>query len=192
MIESEIWTIGHEIRISGDRSSLAAGLCLSRNTNDTTAQIQGDTDMDTRQRDRLLLIGRVLIGMIFLFSGLGKIGGWQMVASMMAAKGVPLVSFTLALTILVEVGGGLSLLVGYKARAGAIILALFLIPTTLVMHAFWSAAGMEAQMQMVNFLKNLAIMGGLCALTVTGAGRYSLDGRGERRAGRTELEPGRA
>ena len=108
-----------------------------------------------------IVAGRVLMSLIFIGAGLEKIGGWRHTAEMMAAKGLPVVPVLLALTILLEVGGGLALLTGIRARLGALALCLFLIPATYVFHNFWAVAGAEHQLQMVNFMKNLAIMGGL-------------------------------
>lgn len=107
------------------------------------------------------LVGRILLSVIFVLSGLGKIAQWSGTAQMMASKGMPLVSLLLPLTILVELGGGLMLLTGFGARFAAVLLALFLVPTTLIFHNFWAVTGPEHMMQQVNFLKNVAIIGGL-------------------------------
>ena len=121
------------------------------------------------------LAGRVLLSLIFLSAGWGKIGGWEGTAGYMASVGMPLVPFFLAGTIAVELLGGLSLLLGIKSRVGATALFLFLIPTTLIFHAFWNLEGQEQYMQSLMFLKNLAIMGGLAMIAAFGSGRFSLD-----------------
>jgi putative oxidoreductase len=123
------------------------------------------------------LVGRALLSLVFILSGLGKIAGWSQTAGYMASKGMPLVPFFLVMSILFELGGGLSVLSGFKARVGAVALVLFLIPTTLIFHNFWAYAGMERQMQMANFLKNLAIMGGLTMVAAYGAGPVAVDAR---------------
>jgi putative oxidoreductase len=123
------------------------------------------------------LIGRILLSLIFILSGFGKIGYWSATAAMMASKGIPLVSITLLLTVLLELGGGLALLFGYQARLAAALLALWLVPVTLTFHNFWAFQGPEHQAQLVNFLKNLAIIGGLLGLASDGAGAISLDAR---------------
>src|ERR1700691_4066209 len=124
------------------------------------------------------LVGRVLISLIFVLSGFMKIMGFGMMAGVLHSKGFPMASVALALTILIELGGGLSLLVGFQARAAAWILFLFLIPTTLLFHNFWAVApGMEQQDQMAHFLKNMAIMGGLLGVAANGAGRLSVDAK---------------
>lgn len=112
--------------------------------------------------DRYLLIaGRVLLAILFLFSGLGKIMNWSGTETMMAGKGIPLPAVALALAILFEIAGGLSVLTGYHARWGALALFLYLIPVSLTLHNFWAYEDGERQGQMINFMKNVSIMGGL-------------------------------
>jgi|SRR4029453_5134866 putative oxidoreductase len=109
----------------------------------------------------LVIFGRVLLSLIFLLSGLGKIIDWDSNAQVMASQGLPLIPLLLVGAILTELAGGLSVLLGWKARWGALLLFLYLIPTTLIFHDFWAFTGTEMQTQLVNFLKNLSIMGGL-------------------------------
>src|SRR5262249_18328587 len=93
----------------------------------------------------------------------------------MRARGMPAAEVFLALAILVEFVGGLSVLLGWKARLGALLLALYLIPVTLLFPSFWNFEGMAQMNQMLPFLKNVTIMGGLITLVGAGAGRFSLD-----------------
>ena len=108
-----------------------------------------------------LLLGRVLLSVIFILSGLGKLPHFHDVAGMMAGKGIPLASVALVITLLIEIGGGLMLLTGYKARYAALVIAVWMVPVTLVFHNFWAVPAAQQQDQMINFLKNLAIIGGL-------------------------------
>jgi putative oxidoreductase len=124
------------------------------------------------------LIGRILLSLIFLASGLGKISDWSGTAGYMTAKGMVAVPFFLTMAILFEIVGGLSVLTGFKARWGAAALFLFMIPTTATFHNFWAFEGMERQMQMIHFMKNLAIMGGLLSVVAFGPGRFSLGRQG--------------
>jgi len=117
-------------------------------------------------------VGRVLLSAIFLLSGLGKIGNFEGTQQYMAAFGMPFTGFFLVCAIIFEVFGGLSLLLGFKARWGASALIIFLIPATLVFHTNFSE-----QIQMIMFMKNLAIMGGLCLVVAYGSGPFSLDER---------------
>src|SRR5437660_3402607 len=112
----------------------------------------------------LLVLGRVLLSMILILSGLGKLPHFHDIAGMMASKGIPLASVALVITLLIEIGGGLLVLTGYKARYATLVIALWLIPVTLVFHHFWGIPAEQQQDQMVNFLKNVAIMGGLLVL----------------------------
>jgi putative oxidoreductase len=123
------------------------------------------------------LLGRLLLSHIFLLSGVAKILDWPGTEKEMAEKGMVLIPFFMAGAILVELGGGLSLLAGYRARLGALALFLFLIPTTLVFHSFWTYAEPERHIQLDQFIKNIAIMGGLLVLAGRGPGRWSLDPR---------------
>ncbi|MDQ2948595.1 MAG: DoxX family protein [Acidobacteriota bacterium] len=109
----------------------------------------------------LLIIGRILLALIFLISGFGKIAHWAGNESMMAAKGIPLAAVALAIAVVFEIVGGLSLFTGYFARWGALALFLYLIPVSLTIHNFWAVPEAERQNQMIHFLKNVSIMGGL-------------------------------
>jgi len=111
-----------------------------------------------------LVLGRVLMSAIFILSGLGKLPHFHDVAGMMAGKGIPLAAVALAITLVIEIGGGLMVLTGFKARYAALVIALWLVPVTLVFHHFWGVPEAQQQEQMVNFLKNVAIMGGLLVL----------------------------
>jgi putative oxidoreductase len=124
------------------------------------------------------LAGRIGLSAIFLLSGAGKIANWAGTAGYMAFKGMPAVPFFLAAAIVFELAGGLALLTGYRARAAAVALIVFLIPATLIFHNFWTVTdAMEQQNQMIHFLKNVAIAGGLLTVVAHGAGPLSLDQR---------------
>jgi putative oxidoreductase len=119
------------------------------------------------------LVGRCLLGLIFVVAGTGKIMAYSGTAGYMASKGMPLVPLMLPLTILLELGSGLMLVTGWHARWAALALFLFIIPTTLIFHNFWAAPPAQVQSQMNNFLKNLAIMGGMLYVIVYGSGPIS-------------------
>lgn len=129
------------------------------------------------------LVGRILLSLIFLMSGIHKMTAWSDTAEQMAGEGMPTVPLFLFGAIVFEVGGGLSILLGCRARLGAALLIVFLIPTTLIFHDFWTYEGQQQQMQMINFMKNLAIMGGLFVVLGFGAGPMSLDSRGSKGGG---------
>jgi len=115
------------------------------------------------------LIARSLIGLIFVLSGLTKLTGFQATQEHMATHGIPIPALFLVGAIVVEIVGGVSVILGLWARVGAAILFLFLIPATLIFHTDFGQ-----QSQVIMFLKNLAIMGGLLLVAVYGVGPYTL------------------
>jgi putative oxidoreductase len=133
--------------------------------------------MNTTVQNTATLVGRILLALIFIISGVGKITGYAGTAGYMASKGLPMVAVLLPLTILVELGGGLLIALGWKARWAAAVLFLFIIPVTLVFHNPAGLAPAEAQQQMINLLKNVSIMGGMLGLFAFGPGGFSLDAK---------------
>jgi putative oxidoreductase len=125
----------------------------------------------------LSLLGRVLLGALFLISGLGKLGNWEQTAGHMASQGLPLANLLLAGAAATEIVGGLSLLLGYRTQWGALVLAAFLVPVSLTMHGFWAHTGEARQMHLIHFMKNLSLIGGLLAQAIAGPGALSLDAR---------------
>lgn len=123
----------------------------------------------------LLLIGRLCIAAIFILAGVGKFINFDETAAYMASKGMTMIPLFLFGAAMVEILGGLSLALGYKTRLGATILILFLIPTTVIFHDFWNVSGAEHTAQQINFLKNLAIFGGLLYVLSTGSGGCAWD-----------------
>jgi len=128
-------------------------------------------------QDTLALIGRVLIAWLFIPSGYAKIAGFDGVAASIAAKGLPLPEVCAVIAIAVELGLGLLLLVGWRARWAALGMAIFLAVITPIYHNYWAAPEAQQRAQKQNFNKNIAVLGGLLVITAYGAGRWSLDGR---------------
>jgi putative oxidoreductase len=121
------------------------------------------------------LVGRILLAAIFVISGFGKITGFEGTAGYIASKGLPMPQVLAALTVALEVGGGILLIIGYQARWVALAFFVWLIPVTLIFHKFWGIDAAQAQNQMIHFLKNVSIMGGMLLLFAFGPGAYSLD-----------------
>lgn len=117
-----------------------------------------------------LLAGRLLLAYLFIVAGYGKIGGFAGTAKYMASKGMPMAEALLVGTIIIELIGGLMLAIGWKARLAAWAIFLFIIPTTIIFHPVWADAS-----QMIQFNKNLAIMGGMLYVAFMGPGKLSLD-----------------
>jgi putative oxidoreductase len=121
------------------------------------------------------LIGRILMSPVFLLSGINKIMAFSMMTGYVAAAHLPLPKVSLACAAAIEILGGLAILTGFQTKVAAWVVFLFLIPTTLLFHNFWVLQGPERMGAQTQFLKNLAIMGGLLVLATHGAGRASVD-----------------
>jgi uncharacterized membrane protein YphA (DoxX/SURF4 family) len=118
-----------------------------------------------------ILIGRILLVLIFLQAGIGKIEDFNGTAQYMASHGIaPYTNFFLVGAIFFEVAGSITVILGYFTRFGAILLLIFLVPTTLIFHDAFADPKM-----MIQFMKNVGIFGGLLVLLSVGAGRFSLD-----------------
>jgi putative oxidoreductase len=121
--------------------------------------------------------GRFLITLIFLRSAFGKITGFTTVAGMMAKKGMPFAEVFLVGAIVLEIAGGLMILLGWHARLGAVLLAVFLVPATLIFHNFWGVDPSqlrEVMNQTNHFYKNVSILGALVFIMGMGSGALSL------------------
>lgn len=127
------------------------------------------------------LVGRLLLSAIFVMSGFNKAMNWGQTAEHMEAEGMAVVPFFLVAAILFEILGGVALIVGFRARLAALALVVFLVPVTLIFHDFWQKEGAEVQMQMIQFSKNVAILGGLLVVLAFGGGGLSVDGRSRAR-----------
>ena len=116
------------------------------------------------------LIGRILLILIFLNSGIGKIGNFEGTAQYMAKFGMPYTSFFLFGAIVLELLGSVTIMLGYFTRFGALLLIIFLIPTTLIFHT-----NFVDSMQKIHFMKNVNMLGGCLILLSAGGGRFSFD-----------------
>lgn len=119
------------------------------------------------------LVARILLGLLFVWAGLGKIPGFTGTAGYIASKGLPLPQLLAAAAIALEVGGGLLLIIGWQARWAALALALFCLFTAVVFHDFWAAPADQARNQTIHFMKNLAIAGGMLMVFLHGSGPAS-------------------
>lgn len=121
------------------------------------------------------LVGRVLLALIFLNSGINKIGGFAGTAGYMASKGLPMAEVLLVITIIIEIAAALMIIAGFKARLGAAALLLWMIPVTLIFHNFWSMPAEQVMIQKIMFMKNLGLMGGMLLIMAFGSGPLSVD-----------------
>ena len=125
-----------------------------------------------------LLAGRLLMGAYFILPGVQKIIGFDKMTNYMEAHGVPMVSVFLPLTILLQISAGAAIVVGYRGKVAAFILAGLTFIISIYMHDFWSMVkGIEQAHELQNFIKNIAIMSGLLIVAGLGTGKFSLDNK---------------
>lgn len=122
-----------------------------------------------------LLLARICISAVFIAAGINKVFNYDETIQYMASKGLSYLPFMYAGAVLVELIAGLCLLAGIKTRISALVLLLFLIPTTYIFHDYWNVAPEMFKLQLAMFLKNLGIAGGLLALMSVGGGKLGLD-----------------
>jgi len=121
------------------------------------------------------LLGRILLSSVFLIAAYGKVTGFHGEEAFVAMKHLPMPAVALGIAMMVELLGGLAILVGLYARFAAWIVFLYMIPTTFLFHNFWTLEGAARMDTTLHFEKNIAIMGGLLILASFGAGAYSID-----------------
>mgnify|MGYP002623001026 CR=1 FL=1 len=120
-------------------------------------------------------IGRALLAAIFILSGVDKLQHWSDTAQVMADRGLPAVDALLSIAVGLELVGGIMVLIGLYARWGAAVLLAFLVPVSLIMHNFWAAPEPRQMTEMIHFMKNASIAGGLVFVLAVGAGPVSID-----------------
>ena len=125
------------------------------------------------------LLGRILIAFIFIFAGFGKVTGFDGTVGYIASKGLPLPQLAAVAAIIVELGGGILLITGWKARWAAAAMLVFTAMAALLFHNFWAVPAEQAQNQMIHFMKNVSMMGGLLYVVVYGSGPFSAGGGAE-------------
>lgn len=128
-------------------------------------------------QDTLALVGRILLAWLFVPAGFGKIAGFAGAVGYATAAGLPMPQVGVAIGLIIELVGGLMILVGFKTRWAALALALFTIVAAFFFHNWWAMPEAQQAMQKISFNKNIGITGGLLVLAAFGAGRLSLDGR---------------
>jgi putative oxidoreductase len=120
------------------------------------------------------VVGRILIAFIFIFAGIGKVTGFEGTVGYIASKGLPMPQLAAIAAILIELGGGILLVIGWKARWAAAAMLVFTAMTALLFHNFWAVPAEQAQDQMIHFMKNVSMMGGLLYVVVYGSGPLSV------------------
>ena len=129
-------------------------------------------------QNSLALLGRLLLAYVFIPAGIGKLGaGFAGTVGYIASKGLPMPEVLAALAIVVEIGAGIALLIGFKTRWSALLLALFTLGAAVFFHNYWGVPADQQMVQKLMFTKNLGIAGGLLAMAALGGGALGLDGR---------------
>jgi len=130
------------------------------------------------RKDWAALLGRILLALTFVTSGFGKLMAFAGTVGTIAGKGVPLPEVAAALTILIELGGGLAIIAGWKTRWWALLIALFIVVITPIFHNYWAMPDPQKMMtNQIMFWKNVSMIGGFLVLFAFGPGRYSVDKR---------------
>ena len=130
---------------------------------------------EVKLEDYLPLGARLLMAPIFLASGVLKMTNWGFFLGYTESAGLPFASAALAVSVAVELVVGAMLVVGYRSRIAAVVLALYLVPTTFVFHQFWAVEPAQFSTELLNFAKNLAVVGGLLTVVGIGSGSVSVD-----------------
>jgi putative oxidoreductase len=133
-------------------------------------------DMNLAAQSHMQLIGRILIGALFLVAGIRIILSYSLNIAYFTRLGFPAPEIVTVLAILIEVGGGALLILGWQTRRISWLLVLFVAIATAMAHRFWEFDGGQYGNQLNHFLKNVAIIGGLLYVAVLGAGKLSVDG----------------
>ncbi len=131
----------------------------------------------TSKEDVAALVGRVLLAALFIPAGFGKLMGFAGTVGYISSAGLPLPQVAAAIAIIVELGLGLALLVGFKTRWAALGIAVFTVVASFGFHNYWSMPADKVMLNQMMFFKNLAIVGGLLAFWAFGPGRLSVDKR---------------
>ncbi|MGN2247334.1 DoxX family protein [Frateuria sp. GZRR35] len=127
--------------------------------------------------NEVILLARILLVVLFVLFGWSKLTDFSGTVGYMASQGLPVPTLAAAVVVIMEFFVGLAILLGFCTRPLALLLGLYTLGTALIGHHYWTMDGTERMANMINFYKNLSIIGGLLLLCVTGPGRYSMDRR---------------
>ena len=125
------------------------------------------------------LVARLLFVALFLPAGISKLTGFDGTVGYFNSLGIPAAALAVSVTIAIEILGSLAVLVGFKTRAAAIVLAVFTLAASIAGHAYWAVPAEQVFVQKLLFFKNMAVVGGLLLLAIQGAGKLSIDGKTE-------------
>jgi putative oxidoreductase len=127
------------------------------------------------RKNEVILAARILMMILFVMFGWAKLTGFSGTVAYMTSSGAPVPALSAIIAVVMELVVGLALVVGFYTRPLALLLALYTLGTAIIGHHFWNMTGAEQYANMINFYKNISIIGGLLLLVVTGPGKYSFD-----------------
>jgi putative oxidoreductase len=129
------------------------------------------------QKDAGILVARILMMVLFVMFGWSKLTGFSGTVAYMTSAGAPIPELSAIIAVVMEFVVGIALVVGFYTRPLALLLGIYTLATAIIGHHYWNMTGAEQYVNMINFYKNVSIMGGLFLLSITGPGKYSLDRR---------------
>lgn len=129
------------------------------------------------QKSEILLLARILLMILFIIAGWSKLTGFSGTVGYLESLGTPAPMLAAAIAVIMEFFVAIVIVVGFYTRPLAFLFALFTLGTALIGHQFWTMVDAERAANMTQFFKNMSIMGGLLLLSITGAGKYSVDGK---------------
>lgn len=130
-----------------------------------------------RRKDEVLLLARLLLAALFVIFGWGKLAGFSGTVALMATLNLPVPTVAAVVVVVMEFFVGIAIVIGFYTRPLAVLLALYTLATAFIGHHYWTLPDAERVANMINFYKNISIVGGLLLLGITGPGRYSIDRR---------------
>lgn len=133
--------------------------------------------MFTRLQDPLALAGRLLMALLFLPAGIGKLTGFAGTVGYISSVGLPMPQLGAVVALVVEIVGGVALIAGFGTRLAAIVLAAFTLVASFFFHAYWAVPADQQLIPQLLFYKNMAVIGGLLTIAAWGAGAWSVDAR---------------
>ena len=133
--------------------------------------------MNESYKTYVSVIGRLLLALMLILSGFGKLGNIEGTAAFIASGGLPVPTFLAVAVGALELFGGLALVVGYQVRLAGLALALFTVAASVVFHSWWSAPAAQQYVTQLLFMKNISVAGGMLLISALGAGPLSIDTR---------------
>jgi putative oxidoreductase len=133
--------------------------------------------MPSVAQNPLSLVGRILLALLFLPAGIGKITDFAGIVGYITSAGLPMPQVAAVIALTVEIVGGVALIAGFGTRFAALALAVFTLVASFFFHNFWALSAEQQMMQQIMFIKNIAVIGGLLTLAAWGAGAWSVDAR---------------